>query len=174
MSKLKTQRGVTLIELVVYIALFSLIIGGAIVTAYQIFESSGRSQTHAMLQEEGNFLLAKINWTLSGVQTITAPALPSAGQACSTSNTLAATKWDATIGTMVIDLAGSDMRLARGGNPPNILNNSNVAITGLLFKYCYLGGNNPASVTTNFTLRSKSTNGLPIIQDFFMTTYVRK
>ena len=174
MSRFSTQRGVTLIELVVYIALFTLIIGGAVVAAYQIFESSGRSQTHAMVQEEGDFLLAKINWTLSGVQTITAPALPSAGQACSTSNTLSVTKWDAGIGTIVIDQSGSDMRLARGGNPVSVLNNSNVTITNLMFKYCYLGGNNPASIATSFTLQSRSTNGLPITQDFFMTTYLRK
>ena len=174
MSRFSTQRGVMLIELVVYIALFTLIIGGAVVAAYQVFESSGRSQTHAMLQEEGDFLLAKINWTLSGVETITAPVLPSAGQACRTSNTLSVTKWNAAIGTIVIDQRGSDMRLARGGNLANILNNSNVTITNLIFKYCYLGGNNPASVATNFTLQSRSTNGLPIRQDFFITNYLRK
>ncbi len=163
-----------LIELVVYIALFSLIIGGAIVAAYQVFESSGRSQAHAMIQEEGDFLLSKINWSLRGVQTITFPALPSAPLACSTSNTLSVTKWDTTIGTIVTDLLGSDIRITRAGNPPSTLNNANVAVTNLLFKYCYLGGSNPASIASSFTLRSRSPNGLPITQDFFMTSYVRK
>lgn len=174
MSKLRSHRGVTLIELVVYIALFSLIIGGAIVAAYQIFESSGRSQTHAMIQEEGDFLLAKINWSLSGIQTISAPVLPSGGVACTSSNTLSVTRWDSAIGTLVIDVLGADMRIARGGNQPNVLNNTNVTVSNLLFKYCYMGGSNPASIASSFTLRSRSPNGLPVTQDFFMTNYVRK
>lgn len=174
MSKFKANRGVTLIELVVYIALFSLIIGGAIVAAYQIFESSGRSQTHAMLQEEGNFLLGKLSWSLSGIENISAPALPGGGVACTSSNTLSVTKWDATIGTIVIDVLGVDMRIARGGNPPNVLNNTNVTVKDLLFKYCYLGGNNPTSIASSFTLTSRSPNGQPVTQDFFMTNYVRK
>lgn len=170
----QTQRGVTLIELVVYIALFSLIIGGAVVAAYQIFESSGRSQTHAMVQEEGDFLLAKISWALSGIQTITAPALPSTGQACSTSNTLAITKWDTSIGAIVINTSGSDITLIRGAGAPSSLNNSNVSVSNLQFKYCYLGGNNPASIASSFTLRSRAPGGIPVTQDFFITTYVRK
>ena len=174
MMRSQTQRGVTLIEMVVYIALFSLLIGGAVVTAYQIFESSGRSQTHAMVQEEGDFLLAKINWALSGIQTISAPALPNAGQSCSISNTLSVTKWDTAIGVIIINISGSDMTIVRGAGPTNILNNSNVSVTNLQFKYCYLGGNNPASIASSFTLKSRSPRGLPITQDFFMTSYVRK
>ena len=55
------MKGFTLIETIVYLALFSILMGGAIVAAFNIFESAGRQQTHTMLQEEGNFLIAKIN-----------------------------------------------------------------------------------------------------------------
>lgn len=58
------KRGVTLIETLIYIALFALLIGGGVSSAYVLIESSDRIGVHAMLEEEGNFLLAKINWAL--------------------------------------------------------------------------------------------------------------
>ncbi len=56
------KRGVTLIETLIYIALFALLIGGGVSSAYSLIESSDRIGVHAMVEEEGNFLLAKINW----------------------------------------------------------------------------------------------------------------
>ena len=57
----KSGAGFTLIEVLVYLALFGLIMSGAVVSAYQMFEASGRNQTRAMIQEEGDFIVAKID-----------------------------------------------------------------------------------------------------------------
>ncbi len=58
------KRGFTLIETLIYIALFALLIGGGISSAFSLIASSDRIGTQAMLEEEGNFLLAKIGWAL--------------------------------------------------------------------------------------------------------------
>jgi len=58
------KRGVTLLETLIYIALFALLIGGGVSSAYSLIESSDRIGVHAMVEEEGNFLLAKIQWAL--------------------------------------------------------------------------------------------------------------
>ena len=166
--------GITLIETVVYIALFSIIIGGAVVAAYQIFESSGRDRTHVMIQEEGDFLIAKINWALSGVQNITGPATPPLGGACTNSNTLTVTKWSASIGVVVVKLVGGEMLLSRGGGLDNPLNNSNTSVSALSFTHCYTGGTNPESVSASFTLSARTPSGATISQNFFTTSYVRK
>ena len=68
------MRGFTLIETIIYIALLALIMGGAVFTAYNIIQSEGHLSSNAVLQEEGNFVLRKIDWALSGVQSITFPA----------------------------------------------------------------------------------------------------
>ena len=73
METLKGQKGFTLIETLIYLALFAIFFGGAAAAAYAVIETSGRNLTKSMVQEEGNFMLAKINWALSGVQTIDAP-----------------------------------------------------------------------------------------------------
>ncbi len=58
------KRGITLIETLIYIALFALLIGGGVSSAYTLIESSDKIGVRAMMEEEGNFLLAKIAWVL--------------------------------------------------------------------------------------------------------------
>src|SRR5213078_842008 len=62
------QKGFTLIETLVYLALFAIMIGGIVAASYLLFESSNRNQTKAMMQEEKNFILGKINYALSGAK----------------------------------------------------------------------------------------------------------
>lgn len=174
MRKIHLQRGVTLIETMVYLALFALIIGGAVLSAYQIFESSGRSRTRSMLTEEGNFLSGKMLWALSGAHAVDAPAAPAAGAPCTQSNTLSVTKWDTTIGVLVFAQSGGDLTLARSGGGAFVINNSNVAISALNFKHCYKGGFTPESIEIAFTLSARTPSGAIISQDFSTGASLRK
>ena len=157
----------------VYIALFSIIIGGAVIASYQIFESSGQSETRAMIQEEGGFIIGKINWTLSGAQAVTAPTLPLT-QACTESNTLAVIKWDTGMGVILIDMLSGNIQMKRGGNPAVILNNSNVSINNLQFTHCKSGSGEQESIKANLTLTAKTPSGRDLSQDFSTTQYLRK
>ncbi len=67
---MKNNQGFTLIEVIIYIALFSLLIGTAFVTAFQLMDGSGKLSTRNTVQEEGNFVLRKINWALTGVSSV--------------------------------------------------------------------------------------------------------
>ncbi len=60
MSCFTYTRGFTLIETIVYLALFSIVIGGALAATTLLFEGAGRDTTRARLQEEGNFMLDKV------------------------------------------------------------------------------------------------------------------
>jgi type II secretory pathway pseudopilin PulG len=172
----KSGAGFTLIETMVYLSLFSILMGGVVVSAYNIFESTGRSQTRAMMQEEGDFIVGKIDWALSGIQTVNAPMTPSSAGMCTESNTLSVTKWDGTIGTVIVNLSGGSVMLARLGNLANSteLNNSNTTVTNLAFKHCGVGANNPESVEASFTLSARTPNGILMSRDFFTNDYIRK
>lgn len=65
-------RGFSLIETIVYIALLAIVMAGAILTSYEILQSSylvaGRNAT----QEEGHFVLRKIEHALSGAADLSA------------------------------------------------------------------------------------------------------
>lgn len=60
------QSGFTLIETLIYIALFAILIGGGITAAYGIIEGSDRTSSHAIVEQEGIFVLRKLNWAMTG------------------------------------------------------------------------------------------------------------
>jgi hypothetical protein len=76
------MKGFTLIETIIYLALFSIVIGGALAATILLFESAGHDTTGARLQGEGAFILSKIayNSTQASIsdtylQTLTDPSV---------------------------------------------------------------------------------------------------
>ena len=65
-----SKRGFTLVEALIYIALFVLIIGGGFVGAYQIIEGTQQIERKTIIEAEANFLLRKLDWALSGSRVI--------------------------------------------------------------------------------------------------------
>lgn len=165
------KKGFTLIEVIIYLALFGILMSGAVVTAFSLFESSGRNQNSIMLQEEGSFILAKISATLSGAEAVILPDENSSG------STLSVVKWDAGAGNpIVINMDGDNIVLSHSSNPSVPLNNSNVYITNLNFTHNQnLGeGSRPESVTASFTANTRTPNGQIISKNFSNTDYLRK
>ena len=82
-------------------ALFAILMGGAVTVAYAVFESAGHNQGKEILQQEGDFLIGKIEWALSGVQTIDSPPLNPLDPTTSTQNSiLQVTKYGSSIITI--------------------------------------------------------------------------
>lgn len=163
------QKGFTLIEVLIYLGLFAMLLGGAVVASYSIFESSGRNQTKSMLEEEGDFLLAKINWALSGAQSVNSPTQNA------TSTFLSVVKWDTSIGNpIIINPVGVNLTVSRGTNPAQVLNNTNVTVSNILFKHTYKSASEPESVDSHFTLTAKTSTGATVSRDFDSTNYLRK
>ncbi len=170
-------RGFTLIETIIYLALFSILMGGAVVTAYNLFESSSRAHTIAMIQEEGDFLLGKVDWMLYGAEAITAP---SAGTTCTTNCTLSVVKWDTSIGNpLQLCLAGTDMRFSTSSATcvtGPILNNADVSVTTLTIMHATSSGDgiNPEFASTTFTLQARTPAGALITRSFSSVSYLRQ
>ena len=168
-SPARQSAGFTLIEAIVYLALFAIVMGGAIVSSYSIIESMGRNQSKAIVQEEGDFLIGKINWAISGASSVDDPP------AGSTGSSLSVTKWDPLITSPVaIALSGTDATIKRGAGAAQTLNNDNVQVTTLSFRHLYPGGTNPESVETALTLSARTPNGFIITEDFSSTNYLRR
>lgn len=56
------RQGFTLIETLVYLALLGMVFVGLFAAGFAIVESLDALKTRAIAQEEGNFILAKLNW----------------------------------------------------------------------------------------------------------------
>ena len=158
---LHNTKGFTLIETLVYLALFALIIGGMVVAAYALFESSDRNQTKAMLQEEKAYLMGKIEWALSDVKVVSVPTASASGP------TLTLTKYDGT--TVTVTSSGTKVLFNT-----TVLNNTNTTISNLVFIHTYGGTINPESLEVGFTITAKTPTGADISQRASTTIYFRK
>lgn len=147
------MRGITLIETLVYIALFILLIGSGIISAFYIIDSSERNKSDLSATTEAQFLLRKIDWALTGVDSVSVSG-----------GTLSIDKIDST--TVNIDSLDNRARLSRdSGVTWENLTAERVKIENLVFTYIPALGTRPAAVEVSFT-----TNGKP----FEMIKYLRK
>ena len=58
--------GFTLLETIIYLALFSVLMSGALLAVYQLLESTAINQTALSVQAEALFVNQKFSWALSG------------------------------------------------------------------------------------------------------------
>ncbi len=157
------QKGFTLIESLLYIALFTIIIGGGLLSAYQIIQSADGSYNHIILQQEANFLFRKITWALTGATSFN-----------ETASTLTISKpMNGTTAQLIFKLDGGDVTLESGQPDPVILNASSIAVSDGSFSKSAGVNGQPDSVTINFTLTADQ-NGKPARQGFSFMKYLRK
>lgn len=158
--------GFTLIEVVVYLALYSLIITGAVVSIYSVAQSGDRNHAIALVQEEGAYLIGKIDWTLTDARSVQSPF--SQGQ------TLSITRFNGS--TASIFLSSNTMRMRLDSGASVVLNNSNTAISSLVFTHTNQNGMGiqPERIDARFTIQSTSSDGRAFSRDFSTTKYLRK
>src|SRR3989344_2162395 len=170
-NKLKINTGFTLIETIIYIGLFVLILSGALTSVYSILEANARNQTKIMVQEEGAFLLGKIDWALTGVVSASVDA---------TGKILTTIKSDSAFNNPIvisIDSAG-DIFIKRGTNVTEGLNNSNVTVgcevNGCFERVLATGdGINPESVSADIIVNANTPDGFPYAQYFSTIKFIR-
>jgi len=161
----RSSNGFTLIETIIYLALFTIIIGGGMVATYQIIESVKASHNHVILQGEANFLFRKIEWALNGATSITTPS----GSTPTTSLVVTKNIYDSPTTLMfTFDSVNNNMVLERDSLGAVILNSSSIIVNSLSFKQ------DPAdSITAEFTLTTYS-DGQVVSQNFSMKKYIKK
>jgi prepilin-type N-terminal cleavage/methylation domain-containing protein len=155
------SRGFTLLETLIYIALFSILMSGAMVASYNLLEGGGRNEKAIGIQEEGTFINRKINWALTGASVVTASP---------DGTTLTMTRPDlGAQSPLVITADGSTVSIARGGGVSTPLNAERFPIanptSGKIFVIQPGAGGKPPSITISFTIIGKP---------FIFRTYVRQ
>jgi Tfp pilus assembly protein PilE len=159
---IKQKTGFSLIEMIIYITLFSLIMTGTLLSAYQLIASSAQTEAKVTIQEEGNFIVRKISFALTGLSDITTPSLLSA-----TSSTLVVSKHNYSGNPITIrfNIASSSIEMAEGVGDFVSLSTQNVVVSDLQFTFISGAGTLPNGVTAAFSI-----NGVP----FGITKYLRK
>ena len=134
-------RGFTLLETLIYIALLAVIMGGTLAAVYNVLQGAGRVSAHNTTQEEGNFVLRKIDWALSSASNIV--VAPS---------TLTVGRYDGNTVDFRINSGVVEMRESAGGFGYLPITTSNVAVGGLVFTNHPAVGAGPQGVTATLVI----------------------
>jgi prepilin-type N-terminal cleavage/methylation domain-containing protein len=70
------RRGFTLIETLLYIAIFGIVLVAGISASYNLIESTNRFNKKILVESEANFALRKLSLALENVSVVTAPLPP--------------------------------------------------------------------------------------------------
>ena len=162
---MKNNIGFTLIEVIIYLALLSIIFGGVAVAVYGIIESTGREAGRIQLQTEGDFLLAKINWAFSGAANLTVSTLPPV---------LTINKYLYQLNPIVFDASSTKMRIKESNFLPEDLNNKSVNLTNLTFQNLPSSNQTPEGVKISFSLSTSLSGSRIITKNFQENLYLFK
>jgi type II secretory pathway pseudopilin PulG len=67
------MRGFTLIESIIYLALLSFIMTSVLLTVFMLMQSGAKLDTKTATQDEGNFVMRKLDWVFGSVSSIGTP-----------------------------------------------------------------------------------------------------
>lgn len=166
MRKSSSKSGFALMDIIIYIALFAVLIGSVSVSVYNLFISTNQNQTRTMVLEEGNFLLAKISWVIKQAEIITNPVQNAS------STLLLITPYDVNLGNSILIQTQNKNITLRRKNITSILNNSNVEVSNVFFTYLTSDGIH--SIKSSFTLTSRAPNGTLITSDFSTINFLHQ
>ena len=133
----------TLVELILYIALLSLFIGGAISFAWDIIYGRVKSNTQRALSQNLRIASRRISYE---IRNSTAFSIPNA-------STLSLTLADSTRNPTVIDLSGGRVRIGYGSSgpcpvlTPCFLTSNELTISNLMFTNLSSGGSTNVQIS---------------------------
>ena len=144
------QAGFTLIEVILYVALLSIILSGAIAVAWDMIYSRVKVRTQQELNYQVRFAMTRINYEIRNASAINSVA--------ATSISLA--QADAARNPTIIDLSAGRLRIGWGSSgscptsSPCFLTSDSAVISGLTFSN--FSGSGSKQIQTEFTA---TTNG---------------
>lgn len=170
------QRGFTLVELLLYMGVFSILLVVLLELFGTILSTHVESQATSSVDQDGSFILSRLTYDIHNSSLVTNPTL---GNSCTATpiDTSCKLELSATIYELNVDADGNvNLLLTANENPSEQLNSKNTEMKEITFRTL---GNSVAnakpSVELQFTLKSKAlrTGGQPQMQTFKTTVGTR-
>lgn len=142
------KTGFTLLETIIYIALFSLISSFVIAVFYQAISSYDQQRNRMEVDGEANFMMQKMIGALTGAQTVSQPALNA------TSSAISFNKYNYAQNPVVLDVVLKNIRISEGSGQPVILGSSRIFVDNLVFTHLPAVQSAPEAVVINLSVES--------------------
>ena len=148
----KTIKGFTLIEILLYISISSVLLLSVSSFFSMLLQSRVKNQTVAEVEQQGLEVMQIITQALRNADVINAPA-PGTSAASLSANTLISGS-----NPTIFDLSSGAIRITEGANPAIPLTNSHISGTNIIFKNLSRSGT-PGTVRIQFTLSHNNPGG---------------
>jgi prepilin-type N-terminal cleavage/methylation domain-containing protein len=139
-------QGFTLIEVLLYVAIVSIIFGGILAFMEIVFNVRTKQQAVAKVESSGNLIISTLTQNIRNAKSITLPA------ASSTSQSLNLVMKDGGISPVVVALSEGAIRISERGMSTTTLASQNVTALNLIFTNLSRS-NTPGSLRFEFWLR---------------------
>lgn len=117
------QNGFTLIETIVYIALFSILMTSTLITVYELLSSVEINKTALIIQTEGTFINSKLRWAITGASAVTSP---------STDRLTVTPATHILFSQFIFYIDSGILYLKRDANPPEALTSADMVVSNFL------------------------------------------
>lgn len=124
----RSQKGFTLVEMVLYVAICSILLATISVFLSFLLEARVRSQAITEVNQQGFQVMSLITQTIRNGRSIEVPAISTS------SSSLFLTTKDSLLNPTVFYLSSSTLVIKEGTKSPVSLTNSRVQVTDLLFE----------------------------------------
>lgn len=142
-----TKGGYTLLELVLYFGISSVVLLATSITITIFFQARLKNQAISEVEQQGNQVLSRVTQMVRNAQTLIGPGIGTNG------SSLSLDAYTMTNNPTTFDLANGALRLTEGANPTILLTNTRVVASELTIQNISRAGT-PGIVRIQFTLRS--------------------
>lgn len=129
LANARSRSAFSLVETIIYIALFSGLASFVIVVFYQLIGGSEQHKNRVEVDTEANFMMQKMVWAITGAKKINQPT----GGATSTS--LSLNKFNYAENPIVFDMGINNLRLSKASSTPTLIGSSRVFVNQALFEH---------------------------------------
>jgi type II secretory pathway pseudopilin PulG len=142
----KLMKGFTMVELLIYMGLLSILIGILSTIFVSIINTQLESSATSSVEQDGRYILARLIYDTQSAQQIVAPTIPGSPSA---TLQIRVNSIDYTY-----SLNNGNLQIA-SSSATNVLNSANTSVSGLSFQRLGNGDNND-TIRLNFTVTSKT------------------
>ena len=159
------NRGFTIVELIIYMGIMSVLLLVLTDLFISVLDIQSESEVTSAIQQDGRYILTRLNYDLTQVKTITTPTLGT-----TTPNLIVTISGQ----TYSYQLTGPNLTLSINGAPGNQLNSYASSISGLTFTRLGNGIGKEDTIRISFDLTSivNRSNG-PQTTNFLTTVGLR-
>ncbi len=117
------QNGFTLIETIIYIALFGILMTSTLVTVYELLSSGEINKNALIIQTEETFINSKLRWAITGSTAVTAPG---------GDKLIVTPAAHLPFGQLIFYVENEILYMKRDANPPDALTSTDMIVSNFL------------------------------------------